>query len=61
MKSGRIVGTGAYLKRQGMRLCSLAKDQPIRNNLAQSYLAAFLADVPCMRQEIDCKLQSNSR
>jgi hypothetical protein len=25
------------------------------------HLAAFLADVPSMRQEIDCKLQSNSR
>jgi hypothetical protein len=25
------------------------------------HLAAFLADVPSRRQEIDCKLQSNSR
>ena len=25
------------------------------------YLAAFLADIPSIRQEIDCKLQSNSR
>jgi hypothetical protein len=25
------------------------------------HLAAFLADVPSMRQEIDCNLQSNSR
>jgi hypothetical protein len=35
--------------------------EPTPGRCGASHLAAFLAGLPSMEQEIDCKLQSNSR